>query len=107
MAWVKRHADHDVAVFHLFAPPHLTDAQIAERIPGDVARLGGKLDKVHAAHRWQFFPHFTTGFMEAGGLQELERWQGSRRTWLIGEALSFASMGRVADLATSLARRLS
>ncbi|MBS2025315.1 MAG: FAD-dependent oxidoreductase [Deltaproteobacteria bacterium] len=107
MAWVKRHADHDVAIFHLFAPPHLSDDQIAERIAGDVKRLGGRLDKVHVARRWKFFPHFTSAFMQSGGLQEVERWQGTQRTWLIGEVLSFASMGRVAELATSLARRLS
>jgi phytoene dehydrogenase-like protein len=107
MAWVKRHADHDVCVFHLFAPPELSDDQCAGRIAADVARLGGHLVRVRASRRWQFFPHFSTAFFESGGLGQIDRWQGQRRTWLIGEVLSFATMARVADLAARLARRLA
>ena len=107
MAWVKRHADQDVCVFHLFAPEHLTDDDCAARIGGDIERLGGRLKRVHVARRWQFFPHFPSAFMQAGGLQPIERWQGKRRTYLTGEVLSFASMARVADQAAALARRMS
>jgi predicted NAD/FAD-dependent oxidoreductase len=107
MAWVKRYADQDICVFHLFAPPHLTDEECLSRIAADVARLGGRVEKLHAARRWQFFPHFTCEALAAGVLGDIERWQGRTRTWLIGEALSFATMARVAEHAIGLAERLS
>jgi hypothetical protein len=107
MAWVKRHADQDICVFHLFAPEHLSDDEVASRIDDDIARLGGRLKSVRISRRWPFFPHFPSRFMMEGGLQKIERWQGQRRTWLCGEVLSFASMARVADQAAALARRMS
>lgn len=107
MAWVKRYADRDIFVFHLFAPESLSDADLATRIGQDVARLGGRLVRVCASRRWAFFPHFPSAFMVAGGLSQIERWQGTRRTYLIGEVLSFATMARVSSLAKRLAQRMT
>ena len=106
MAWVKRYPDQDIHVFHLFAPGTMTDAEVTERIAGDVRRLGARFVGLRAARRWRFFPHFRSSFMQRGGLAAIERWQGTTRTYLIGEALSFASMARVVELATRLAARL-
>ncbi len=107
MAWVKRYPDQDVYVFHLFAPASLSDDQCAERIGADMARLGGRLVRVCASRRWQFFPHFRTRFLQSGGLQWIERWQGRTGAYLIGEVLSFATMARVAELARGMAARLA
>jgi len=107
MAWVKRYADRDVYVFHLFAPDALPDAELARRIGDDVARLGGRLVRVRAARRWSFFPHFPSAFIRAGGLAELDRWQGERHTYVIGEALSFATMARVSEHAVRFAHRIA
>src|SRR5262249_22518873 len=107
MAWVKRYAACDVYVFHLFAPAELPDAEIARRIAEDVARLGGRLRAVRASRRWAFFPHFSCDFVRAGGLAEIDAWQGQHHTYLIGEALSFATMARVVGLATRFAYRIA
>ena len=107
MAWVKRYADQDIYIAHLFAPAALSDGELATRIGGDVARLGGRLVAVRATKSWQFFPHFGSGFMRAGGLTEIDRWQGQNRTYLIGEVLSFATMARVAELAVGFAHRMA
>ena len=107
MAWVKRYADQNIYVVHLFAPAALSDAELAARIGGDLARLGGRLVSVRAVKRWQFFPHFGSDFMRAGGLSEIDRWQGQSRTYLIGEVLSFATMARVAELAVGFAHRMA
>src|SRR5262249_21317133 len=56
MAWVKRHADQDICVFHQFAPESLSDEDCARAIGGDVERLGGRLLEVRTGRRWQFFP---------------------------------------------------
>lgn len=106
MAWVKRHPDQGLFVFHLFAPSSMGDVQVVERIKADAAKLGGRLVRLHASRRWDFFPHFTPELMAAGGLEKIDAWQGSRRTWLIGEAFSFASMARVAEHAIAAASRV-
>ncbi len=107
MAWVKRYADQDIYVFHLFAPATLPDAEVHRRIGGDVARLGGRLVGVRAQRRWRFFPHFTSAFMQRGGLVDIDRWQGQHATYLVGEALSFATMARVTEHAIASAHRIA
>jgi hypothetical protein len=107
MAWVKRYADQNVYVCHLFAPEEMPVREVARRIGEDVARLGGRLAGVRAVRRWRFFPHFSSAFMRAGGLAELDRWQGERGTYLIGEVLSFATMARVAEHAIAFAHRIA
>jgi glycine/D-amino acid oxidase-like deaminating enzyme len=107
MAWVKRYADRDLCVFHLFAPNDVPDREIARRIADDVARIGGRFIGVRAVRRWSFFPHFSSEAMRAGSLGELDRWQGQHRTYLIGEALSFATMARVVEHATRFASRIA
>ncbi|MDB4958833.1 MAG: hypothetical protein JWO36_6402 [Myxococcales bacterium] len=107
MAWVKRYANQDIYVFHLFAPADLRDAELTRRIAGDVERLGGRLVSVRASRRWDFFPHFPSAFMRAGGLAEIDQWQGHRHTYLIGEVLSFATMARVSEHAVGFAHRMA
>ncbi|HEU0035261.1 MAG TPA: FAD-dependent oxidoreductase [Kofleriaceae bacterium] len=107
MAWVKRHADRDIYIVHLFAPDDVSDAELARRIAGDVARLGGRLVRVHHVKRWRFFPHFDSGFMQAGGLAQLDRWQGRHHTYVIGEVLSFATLARVTEHAIAFAHRIA
>ena len=107
MAWVKRYADQDIYIVHLFAPSELPDTEVARRIAADVARLGGRLVRVRAARRWRFFPHFASSFMRAGGLTAIDRWQGQSRTYLIGEVLSFATLARVTEHAVRFAHRMA
>ena len=107
MAWVKRYVDRDIFIFHLFAPDTLPDDEVARRIAGDVARLGGRLVAVRALRRWRFFPHFTSAFIAAGSMRELDRWQGQHATFLVGEALSFSTMARVTEHAVKMAYRIA
>ena len=107
MAWVKRYADRNVFVFHLFAPEALPDDELARRIGEDMRRLGGRLVRVHAVRRWRFFPHFTSAFMADGGLAAIDRWQGQHATYLVGEALSFSTMARVTEHAVAMAHRIA
>lgn len=107
MAWVKRYADRDIFIFHLFAPTGMPDSDIARRIDGDMRRLGGRLVTVRASRRWRFFPHFTSAFLAQGGLSEIDRWQGQHATYLVGEALSFSTMARVTEHAYAMAHRIA
>jgi phytoene dehydrogenase-like protein len=107
MAWVKRYADRDIYIFHLFAPDSMPDAEVARRIGEDVVLLGGKLARVHAMKRWRFFPHFTSEHIAAGGMRAIDAWQGQHATYLVGEALSFSTMARVTEHAVAMAHRIS
>jgi hypothetical protein len=107
MAWVKRYADANIFVFHLFAPDALPDDELACRIGDDMRRLGGRLVRVHAIKRWRFFPHFTSAFMAEGGLGAIDRWQGQHATYLVGEALSFSTLARVTEHAVAMAHRIA
>ena len=107
MAWVKRYADANIYITHLFAPDAMPDAEVTRRIAADVARLGGRLVRVCATRRWRFFPHFSSRLMQQGGLAEIDRWQGERDTYLIGEVLSFATLARVTEHAVRFAYRMA
>lgn len=105
MAWVKRYADHDVFVFHLFAPPEQTDAEVDARIAADVQALGGEVTETCERRRWSFFPHYAPA--DFGFVRAVDRRQGARRTVVLGEAFSFATMARVAEHAQRTARRFA
>jgi predicted NAD/FAD-dependent oxidoreductase len=105
MAWVKRYADHDVFVFHLFAPPEQSNEAIDDKIAADVRALGGEVTQVCERRRWSFFPHYAPS--DFGQVRAVARRQGRRRTVVVGEAFSFSSMARVAEHAERTARRFA
>ncbi len=105
MAWVKRYADHDVFVFHLFAPTHLTDADIDRNIAEDMRALGSTMTSVLERRRWTFFPHYAPA--DFGFIRDVDRRQGHKRTVVLGEAFSFSSMARVAEHAERTATRFA
>ncbi len=105
MAWVKRYADDGVFVFHLFAPPEVSDDEILTKIAGDVRALRGEVVELCATRRWNFFPHFAPE--DFGYVRAVDARQGRRRTVVLGEAFSFATMARVSEHAERIARRFA
>jgi predicted NAD/FAD-dependent oxidoreductase len=105
MAWVKRYADSDVYVFHLFAPRSLSDAEIASRIESDVRTLGGTRVDVLAQRRWSFFPHFPADAAQRGAYRKAEALQGARGVYFAGEFFSYATMARAAEHGEQIAER--
>lgn len=108
MAWIKRHADDDVFVFHLHAPPSISDEQITANIAGDMRRLGaGKVTLVDS-RRWPFFPHVDSAAIREERFYERARsLQGLNRTVFVNEALAMSTMPDAARQGTTAARRLA
>lgn len=66
----------------------LSDEEIVRSIKEDVARLGGRLMNEPQFRRWRYFPHFAGEQMADGYCARLERLQGQRSTYYVGEIVS-------------------
>jgi hypothetical protein len=49
--------------------------------------------------RWKYFPHFGSTDVAAGSFSDLERLQGHRHTWYVGELFSNIGVESVASYA--------
>lgn len=108
MAWIKRHADDNIFVVHLFAPPALSDEQIIANISEDLSRLGaGKVTYVES-RRWPFFPHVDSKSMrEEYFFQRAMNLQGRNNTVFVNEALGMSTMPDSAQQGKIAAQRLA
>lgn len=108
MAWIKRHADDDVFVFHLFAPEGMSDAEVMKKIDGDMKQLGATNVELVDSRRWDFFPHVSGDSMRLEKFFErAAHLQGQSNTVYANEALSMSTMADVAGYAKKVAQRLS
>lgn len=93
MAWIKRYADDNLFVFHLFAPSSMSDAQIVDTIAGDLRKIGGRNLKLEDSRRWPFFPHVDAAAMRESRFFERAAWlQGRNNTVFVNEALGMSTM---------------
>ncbi|MEQ9501548.1 MAG: hypothetical protein RIT81_32055 [Deltaproteobacteria bacterium] len=108
LAWIKRHADDDVFVFHLFAPEEMSDAEVMKKIEGDMKQLGATNVELVDSRRWDFFPHVSGDSMRLEKFFErAAHLQGRSNTVYANEALSMSTMADVAGYAKKVAQRLS
>ncbi len=108
MAWIKRHEDDDVFVFHLFAPETMSDDEVLQKIREDMGRLGATSVHLVDSRRWNFFPHVDGDAIRLDKFFErAQHLQGANRTVFANEALSMSTMADVAGYAKKVAQRLS
>jgi cyclopropane-fatty-acyl-phospholipid synthase len=108
MAWIKRHADDDVFVFHLFAPASIPDELIMANISADMRRLGAGKTTLVDSRRWPFFPHVDSETIrEEHFYERVRNLQGLNRTVFVNEALGMSTMPDSAELGRKTARRLA
>lgn len=108
MAWIKRYADDDICVFHLFAPEGMSDDQVMEKIRGDMTKLGATDVELVKAMRWKFFPHVDGDSMRCEKFFErAKNLQGERGTFFVNEALSMSTMANVHQFAKTIAERVA
>ena len=55
----------------------------------DRPEFSGRLERFLVTHHWRYFPHVGAEAMQAGFFDALEGRQGRRRTYYVGELLSF------------------
>jgi len=72
-----------------YGAPGQDDAAVARAVAEDVRAAGGRLLGDPLVRRWSgYFPHFTPDDFAAGSVARIERLQGRRATFYIGEVLS-------------------
>ena len=108
MAWIKRYADDNVFVFHLFAPTRLSDADVMANIRNDMQRLGAKNLRLIDSRRWPFFPHVDSIAMrEQKFYERASNLQGLNGTVFANEALAMSTMPDSFELGKKIAQRLA
>lgn len=108
MAWIKRYADDDVFVFHLFAPPGMSDDDVMARVREDMGKLGATSVDLVESRRWKFFPHVDADAMRCEKFFERARnLQGERGTFFANEVLSMSTMANVNEYAKVIAERVA
>ena len=108
MAWIKRYADDDIFVFHLFAPLSISDEQIMINITSDMQRLGAKKLTLVDSRRWPFFPHVDSSAMrEEHFYERAANLQGLNHTVFANETLAMSTMPDSATLGKKVAERLA
>lgn len=108
MAWVKRYADDNMFVFHLFAPKDISDEQVMENITQDMKHLGARKVTLVDSRRWSFFPHVDAIAMREGKFYERARnLQGLNNTVFVNEALAMSTMPDSVEQGKKAAQRLA
>ncbi len=108
MAWIKRYADDNIFVFHLFAPRNLSDDQVMARIAEDMKQLGATSVKLEASRRWPFFPHVDEQTMrEEKFYERAMNLQGLNNTIFVNESLAMSTMPDSAEQGRKAAQRLA
>jgi hypothetical protein len=108
MAWIKRYADQNIFIFHLFAPAEMSDAKIVENIASDLRKLGGQKFTLVTSRRWPFFPHVDSVSMRENKFYErIQNLQGQKNTIYINEALGMATMPDAYSQGKQAAERLA
>jgi hypothetical protein len=108
MAWIKRRQDDKVLVFHLFAPPSLSDEDVMANITADMQRLGAKKLTLLDSRRWPFFPHVdSSSIREQHFYERAANLQGHNRTVFANEALNMSTMPDAFALGKKVAQRLA
>jgi predicted NAD/FAD-dependent oxidoreductase len=74
--------------------PALAPEAIADAVATDLGRLGHRLERVAAVERWRYFPHLAPDRI-AWFYDLMERRQGARRTFYLGEVMSFSTVESV------------
>lgn len=108
MAWIKRHGDDNIFVFHLFAPEKISDAEILANISTDLSRLGGRTFTLVDSRRWPFFPHVDgTAMREDHWFERVVNNQGRNGTTFVNEAMNMSTMADAAALGRKVAARVA
>lgn len=108
MAWIKRRADDDIFVFHLFAPASIPDERIMAGIAADMSRLGARKVTLIDSRRWPFFPHVDSAAMrEEHFFERARNLQGLNHTVFVNEALAMSTMPDSAEQGRKAAQRLA
>lgn len=101
----QRYAGDGVAIAYAYGRPDQDGAAIAEILAGDLARMGGRMGRVHTQVKWPYFPHFSAQDIEDGIYDRLEALQGRQHTYYVGSLFNFELVECNVAYATQLVAR--
>lgn len=85
----KPSADRPLAVIYVNADGSASDDAIIGHIREDLARVGGRVTKVHTTRRYDYMPHVTGEDLGQGFYERLWSMQGKNRTIGVGASHTF------------------
>lgn len=100
-----RYPDTDVYTFYGYARPGQSVGELQRLLAEDVRRMGGRIEAVRTARRWDYFPHVEASDAAAGFFARLDALQGERHTFYGGSLLAFELVEPTAVHARELVRR--
>jgi hypothetical protein len=105
LLWYQRTHGDPLCTIYVLGDGQMTQDQIERTCADDLRHLGARLEEVLAARRWRYFPHVTSEVMAGGFYDELERLQGTNRTYYAGEIMSFSTVELCAQYSRDLVAR--
>ncbi len=106
VAFHHRYPDSDVYVLWAYLDASMTQDDLLRCLRADADRMGGRVDAVHAVHRWRYFPHVAPQAMEAGFYRRFARLQGARHTYWTGGLFNFELVDCTMRHARALSRSI-
>jgi predicted NAD/FAD-binding protein len=103
--WYRRWLDRDLVLYYSLPRPGTSLDETEARTRDTVARMGGRVVRVHTRHTWRYSPHVDAAAMRAGYFDRVEARQGRRHTYFTGEFLAFSTVETVVAHARDLVAR--
>jgi hypothetical protein len=98
----RRWPNSDVRLFYVLGDGRAALEDTAERAAAMVRAAGGEVVAIHRTVGWRYFPHVSSADIAAGFYDRLEALQGVRRTFYVGELLSFGTVENVVAYSNAL-----
>jgi predicted NAD/FAD-binding protein len=105
MFWYRRHKESTLHTFYSIGDDEISDDTIVLRTDDMVRRMHARLGDIVKVARWSYFPHVTAEEMAAGYYRRIDALQGRRRTYYVGELLSFPTVETVTAYSADVVER--
>jgi predicted NAD/FAD-dependent oxidoreductase len=104
-AWANRNPALPMYLGWQLAPRTASVEQLTALLADDVARQGGRLERVALRREWDYFPHVDSAALGQRFFEQVAALQGTGQVWYAGGALHFETVEHSARQARALVRR--
>ncbi|AVR96814.1 FAD-dependent oxidoreductase [Pseudoduganella armeniaca] len=104
-AWANRNPALPMYLGWQLAPRTASDEALTALLADDVARQGGRLERVALRREWDYFPHVDSAALGQRFFEQVAALQGAGQVWYAGGALHFETVEHSARQARALVRR--
>ncbi|WEF34621.1 flavin monoamine oxidase family protein [Pseudoduganella chitinolytica] len=104
-AWANRNPALPMYLGWQLAPRTAAPEALTALLADDIARQGGRLERVALRREWDYFPHVDGSALQARFFERVAALQGEGQVWYVGGALHFETVEHSARQARALVRR--